>query len=195
MPIHFSIGFVIENRPRTPVEGVCGKAYTEAYVDGIASVQRELSAIASVVSEIICQWDIDMACDKDSGCCGECIDRELLCIGSGNDKTFLFSVFDQDGDEFDISAASEIVFSVSDGVIVGGNITAGGTVRFTKKMSLSEITIAGTGYQFLLDISPSDTDPLVNRDYYWDATVTTSAGKSYTVKSGVFRITKTNAGV
>lgn len=195
MPIHFSIGFVIEDRPRRQVDAVCGRAIVETAVNGFANAVRSVGARAVVYKEVICNWVVNSMCDDNNGCCGECIDRELICVGLGNSKRFLFSIFDQDGDEFDITAASEIVFSVSDGVMVGGNITAGGTERLTKKLSLSEITIAGTGYQFMLDISPSDTDPLVNRDYYWDATVTTGAGNVYTVKAGVFRITKTNAGI
>lgn len=127
--------------------------------------------------------------------CEGCISRATLCIGGDNDKRFLFSVYDENGDEVDISDAQEILFTVSDGVIVGGNLTAGGTVRIEKRLSDSEIVIAGTGYQFIVDIEPADTDDLVQNNNYWDASVTISSGEVYTVKAGIFRVTQTNAGV
>lgn len=127
--------------------------------------------------------------------CGGCISRTVLCIGSGNDKRFLFSVFDDNNDEVDISASSEIVFSVSDGQLIAGNMNAGGIIRIEKRLSTGEVVLAGTGYQFLVNISPSDTELLMGLDNYFDATVTTSGGESYTVKAGLFRVTKTNAGV
>lgn len=127
--------------------------------------------------------------------CGQCISRQLLCIGSGNDKSFLFSVMDENDDEVDISAASEIVFSVSDGVIVGGNLNAGGTVRFEKKLTDGDVIIAGSGYQFIVAVDASDTSQLVQLNNYWDVTVTLAGGEVYTVKAGIFRVTKTNAGI
>jgi hypothetical protein len=127
--------------------------------------------------------------------CGGCISRQLLCIGLNNNKSFLFSVLDENGDEVDISAASEILFTVSDGVIIGSNLEAGGTVRFEKRLSDGDIIVAGTGYQFMVDITPADTELPVKSDSYWDVTVTTSSGNTYTVKAGIFRVTKTNAGI
>lgn len=127
--------------------------------------------------------------------CGGCISRALLCIGGGNDKRFLFSVLDELHDEVDISGASEIVFSVSDGIMIGGNINAGGTLRFEKKLSDGGVVIAGTGYQFVVDIGPADTALLVKSDNYFDVTITTSGGEVYTIKAGIFRVTQTNAGI
>lgn len=126
--------------------------------------------------------------------CG-CITRANICIGIRNDKRFVFNVFDQDGDEFDVSAATEIVLSVSDGVDVGGNITAGGTVRFEKKLSLGGVIVAGTDYQVIVDVSRTDTKTLVRSSNYYDLTVTTSSGLNYTVCSGVFTLISTNAGI
>lgn len=130
-----------------------------------------------------------MNCD-----CGDCIPRETLCIGGGNSKRFLFSVLDQDGDEFDISAATQISFIVSDGVWVSGNLTAGGQVRIQKLLTSGGVAIAGTGYQFIVDILPTDVELLQSDNNYWDATVTTAAGNVYTVKAGIFRVTQTSAG-
>lgn len=126
--------------------------------------------------------------------CGNCIPRQLLCMGRGNSKRFVFSVMDQDGDEVDISGASEIVFSVSEGLRVSGNIYAGGNEYFRKTLSGGDVLIAGTGYQFIVDIEPEDTELVSFTDSYYDATITTSSGNVYTVKSGVFRIIPTNAG-
>lgn len=127
--------------------------------------------------------------------CDGCISRQLLCIGLNNNKSFLFSVLDENGDEVDISTASEILFTVSDGVIIGSNLEAGGIVRIEKRLTDGDITISGTGYQFIVDVIPADTELLVRSDSYWDATVTTSSGNVYTVKAGIFRVTKTNAGI
>ena len=64
MPIHFSIGFVAETRPRRQFESICGTAYIE--------------------QEIYARWvRSGMCCDK-VGCCGDCVQRELICVGSGN---------------------------------------------------------------------------------------------------------------
>lgn len=38
MPIHFSIGFVLENWPKRRVDSVCAKANTEEKVEAIAAV-------------------------------------------------------------------------------------------------------------------------------------------------------------
>lgn len=127
--------------------------------------------------------------------CGGCISRQLLCIGLNNNKSFLFSVLDENGDEVDISTASEILFAVSDGVIVGSNLEAGGALRFEKRLTDGDIIIAGTGYQFIVDVSAADTLLPVKSDNYWDVTVTTSSGLAYTIKAGIFRVIKTNAGI
>lgn len=127
--------------------------------------------------------------------CGSCVSRETLCIGGHNSKDFLFSVLDVDGDEFDISGASEIEFVVSDGVWISGNVSAGGVRRIVKKLSDGGVVIAGTGYQFIVEVNPADVDLLEYENNYWDVTVTTSSGKVYTVKAGLFRVTQTNAGI
>lgn len=124
-----------------------------------------------------------------------CISRQELCIGAGNHKRFLFSVFDSDGDEMDISGATEIVMRVSDGEWIGGSLYASNTQRFEKRLTDGEVTIAGTGYQFIIDITPADTDLLVMRLNYYDVTVHTSSGMIYTIKAGPFKVTPTNAGI
>ena len=171
----FSIGFVLEKSPKRQFETICSNAYTE--------------------QEIKVTWDRSVMCNGNNGCCGECVSRQLLCIADGNSKRFIFSVFDEKGDEFDISDIEDIVFSVSDGVMMAGGMYAGGTIRFEKKLSTTGITLAGTGYQFIVDISPADLEGLVNRDNYFEATLTTSSGNVYTVKAGILRITKTNVGI
>lgn len=125
--------------------------------------------------------------------CG-CVSRANLCIGLNNDKRFVFSIYDQDGDEFDVSAATDISFSVSDGIEVGGNVLAGGTVRFEKTLLTSGVAIAGTGYQVVVDVTDADTITLVKSRSYYDLTVTTSSGLKYTVSAGVFTLISTNAG-
>lgn len=125
--------------------------------------------------------------------CGGCISRNPLCIGMGNNKRFVFEVKDSDGGYFSVAGATSIVFSVSDGVSVGGNIIAGGVERFRLTIG-SGVTLAGTGSHIIVDVTPSNLDFLVKLDNYYDLTVTTSGG-TYTVSAGLFRVTATNAGI
>lgn len=126
--------------------------------------------------------------------CNGCIPRQTLCMGRGNSKRFLFSVLDSDGDEFDVSSAAAIEFVISDGVWLSGNLGAGGIRRVVKSLTAGGVTIAGTGYQFAVDVTPADTGLLVNENNYWDVTVTNSAGGVYTVSAGIFRVIDTSLG-
>lgn len=125
--------------------------------------------------------------------CGGCISRNTLCVGMGNNKRFVFEVKDSDGGYFSVAGATSIVFSVSDGVSVSGNIVAGGIERFRLTLG-SGVTIAGTGNHIIVDVIPANLDLLVKLDNYYDLTVTTSGG-IYTISAGLFRVIATNAGI
>jgi len=118
--------------------------------------------------------------------CGGCISRGLICIPRGNDTSIIFDVHDDDGDEFDISGATEIIFIVAGGEVTSGNMGPGGAVLIDKRLSDGEITIAGTGYQFSVAILAADTDGFDKQDNYYEAEVTTSTGLKKTVSSGLF---------
>lgn len=113
--------------------------------------------------------------------CVSCHESGLICIPRGDDCTVVFTVRenDCDGDFFDISGASEIVFIVAD--------TFDGTVRITKRLSTGGISIAGNGYQFWTAITDTETATLVRTNNYFEAQVTTSLGLKKTVARGVFK--------
>lgn len=101
--------------------------------------------------------------------------------------SILFSVRDDDDDEFDISGASEITFIVAAGVWIGGNITPGGTVLVEKRLTDGEITIAGTGFQFVVDIESADTADFTQTNNYYEVRVEASGGNAKTVSAGLFK--------
>lgn len=45
MPIHFSIGFVVESHPRRQFETVCATAYIEEYVDARICAVENVSVV------------------------------------------------------------------------------------------------------------------------------------------------------
>lgn len=130
-------------------------------------------------------WPTGLKCD----CCNRgitCIHRGFICAPRGDDVTVLFSVFDQDKDEFDISGASEIVFIVADGQVVGGNVYPGGSILIEKRLTTGGIVLAGTDYQFLVNITDEETDALTKVKLYYEVQLTTSAGLKKTISAGIF---------
>lgn len=88
---------------------------------------------------------------------------------------------------FDISAASEIVFMVSDGEWISGSISPGGTPRITKLLTSGQIVISTNLYQFRVIINNADTIPLIAEHNYYEVEVTASNGRKYTVSNGLFK--------
>ena len=119
--------------------------------------------------------------------CGSCVSRGFICVPRGDDMSILFSVRDDDDDEFDISGASEITFIVAAGVWIGGSITPGGAVLLEKRLTDGEITIAGTGFQFVVDIDGADTADFTQTNNYYEVRVETSGGNAKTVSAGLFK--------
>lgn len=113
------------------------------------------------------------------GLCGACIRPGVICAPRGDDVFVIFSVYDTDDDEFDLTGATEIILLVAD--------SKGGTVRFTKSLTGGEIQIGGTLYQFMVTITDDDTGSLVNTNNYYEVQVTTSAGLKKTVSAGLFK--------
>lgn len=135
-------------------------------------------------------WPTGYSCECGVWDCS-CIHRGFICAPRGDDSRLIVSVVDSDGDEFDIIGASEIVFIVADGMIVGGNTYPGGTVLIEKRLSDGEITIAGTGWQYVVDLSDTETAALPRNNLYYETQVTTSAGLKKTVSAGIFRAENT----
>lgn len=118
------------------------------------------------------------ACD-----CQGCISRGSICAPKGDDTRILFTVLDDDGDEFDISGATEIVFIVADSI--------NGEVRIVKRLSDGDISISTNQYQFYLTVTAAETASLPRGKNYYEAQITTSAGLKKTVSHGLFRATET----
>ena len=118
--------------------------------------------------------------------CGGCVTGGGICVPRGDDTTVIFYVYDSDDSQYDISGATEIVFIVAEGVVVGGNIGPGGAVLIEKRLSLGEIVIAGTLFQFTVAIDAADTTGFAISRNYYEVQVTTSSGLKKTVANGVF---------
>lgn len=124
-------------------------------------------------------------CDCQSSACETCPPRGFICVPKGDDCVVVMTVKenDCDGEYFDISGASEIVFVVADEL--------GGTVRITKKMSLAEVSISTNLYQFYFTVTASNTAALVRQSNYFECQVTSAAGLKKTVLTGIFKATDT----
>lgn len=152
--MHFSIGFVAHGSPRRPVISLCGR-YTDRWeVDGF--------------------WPRDDGMICNSG--DQCIKPGFICAPQGDDVLVVFSIYDTDGDEFDLTGASEIVFAVSD--------YRRGTVRIVKRLSDGEVQISTNGYQFAVTLTDDDTIAPVHVKNYYEVQVTNSAGLKRTVSAG-----------
>lgn len=135
-------------------------------------------------------WPTGYSCECGVWNCS-CIYRGFICAPRGDDSRIIVSVYDTDGDEFDIIGSSEIVFIVADGEFVGGNTYPGGTVLIEKRLSDSDIIIAGTGWQYVVDLTADETAALPRTNLYYETQVTTSAGLKKTVSAGIFKAENT----
>lgn len=161
MPI-FSIGFVVSDSPGTSVSGLCATAIVEWPVRAIWKVGGFMNC----------------GCD-DIGC----IQPGYICAPSGDDLRVVVSVYDQDGDEYDLSGATEIVFAVYD--------QKGGQFRFAKRLSDGEVVLAGTMFQAVIYLTDDDTILPVRVKNYYEVRVTNSAGEHKTVSAGLYRAERT----
>ena len=182
--MHFSIGFVAHATPRRAVQAVCGRASDNWPVDARLADVWKVDARYAAIWNVTGYWPredgLNMSCEcEDTGC----IKLGVICAPQGDDVRVLFSVYDTDGDEFDISGATEIVFLVA--------AERGGVVYFTKRLSLGQAGISTNGYQFWVDVTDTDSVLPIARVNYYEAQVTTSAGLKKTVSAGSYIATKT----
>lgn len=167
MPIHLSIGFTLDDSPRKAYVAECGIANVESHVSGI--------------------WSREKGCGMGVNCsCGGCISRGAICVPRGDDRRVIFSVKDSDGDEYDISGASEIVFIIAEGLNMSGNVYPGGSVIVEKRLTTGGIVLAGTGYQFVVLLDTVDTADLPAMRMYYEARITSAGGEQYTISNGLF---------
>lgn len=56
MPIHFSIGFVVESRPRRQFETVCATAYIEEEISAVLVSSEGVSSSMCMQQEVTACW-------------------------------------------------------------------------------------------------------------------------------------------
>ena len=155
---------------------------------GFVSYARPRVAIVAECAQAIIEWPVRAVWQRSNGMnCGchqsACIPPGHVCAPAGDDLRVLFSVYDTDGDEYDLTGADEIVFAVAD--------YKGGTVRIVKRLSDGDIAISTNGYQFLVYLTGDDTAEPVRRKNYYEVRVTSDTGENKTVSQGVYDATRT----
>ena len=60
MPTHFSIGFVVERRPKRSYEGVCAVADDVDVFEAAACTEQSVSAVAGNIQRVIVTWPRDL---------------------------------------------------------------------------------------------------------------------------------------
>lgn len=180
--MHFSVGFVAYPSPRRAFVAECGVLLEANAVEALALDQWKVSG------RVYDEWNVTGYWPREDGMICECEDTGCIKLGSicapqGDDIRVIFSIFDTDGDEYDISGATEIVF------MVAGEL--GGPVHFVKRMSAGEIGISTNGYQFWVDVTDTDSVLPIRKVNYYEVQVTTSAGLKKTVSAGSYIATKT----
>ena len=169
MPTFFSIRFAADSTPVGASLAVCARLTEDVNIMGF--------------------WPNDLDCMPPNTC--GCIKTGYICAPRGDDTRVVVSVYDTDGDEFDLAGTSEIVFIVADGELIGGNMNPGGSVLIEKRLTTSGIQLAGTGYQFIVTLTDTETATLPRVNLYFEARVTTSAGLNKTVLAGIFKAENT----
>lgn len=111
-----------------------------------------------------------------------CIKQIKLCIGQNNDKSFLFTAYDQSGDLLDVAGASEITFIISQKVnsaILLSKTLGGGTVTLNN------------AHQFTVAISDTESGALPLGSLYCEVGIVSSGGEKYTLGAGPFVVEDT----
>lgn len=111
--------------------------------------------------------------------------RGLIIVPRGDSARVRFSVYDEDGNPFDVSAAIEIEF------IVAADTSS--PVIYTRKLSGGAITASGNTLTVFISSDLSKL-PMNNKNYFELAVQLTSTQRR-TVASGVYRATDTVLGL
>lgn len=121
-----------------------------------------------------------------------CVPRGFICAPRGDDAKIVFDVYDEDGDEYDLTGATQIAFVVAAGRDFGGYVMHSGfPVHIVKRLTTGGVTILPSLYQFEVNLSSAETGALPVAHLYYEARVTNSSGKSRTVSLGNFHSTPT----
>lgn len=122
----------------------------------------------------------------------DCGHRGFVCVPRGDDARLVFDIYDEDGDEYDLTGSTEIVFVVAYGRDFGGHVMHSGfPVYIVKRLTTGGVTILPTLYQFEVNLSSAETGDLPVAHLYYEARVTNSNGQSRTVSLGNFHSTPT----
>jgi len=111
-----------------------------------------------------------------------CIKKIDLCIGQGNDKSFLFTARDQSGALLDVSGAQEIT------MIVAAKVTSAPII--TKTLTGGTITL-NNAHQFTAAFTDTQTASLSPEVLYCEVGIVSATGMKYTLGAGPFRVQDT----
>lgn len=117
------------------------------------------------------------------GC--DCPAIGVICIPKGDAIRVVVDVRENtcDGDLFDISDVSEVVFAVADEV--------GGVVRIVKRMSTGGVALSTNDYQLYFTVTSAESNSVVRNTNYFEIRAFTAAGLPKTILTGVFKSPET----
>lgn len=133
------------------------------------------------------QWGFVMCgCsdDRNGGC--DFPARGVICVPRGDAMRVVVDVRENtcDGELFDISSLSEIVFAVYD--------ENGGANRIEKRLSTGGVTISTNDYQFYFTVTNAESASVVNQTSYFEITAFTASGLQKTILCGTFKSPETS---
>lgn len=156
-----STGFVIPANPPQPVYCVTGKRI----------VSQSVTAI----------WNHDCSPRGNP----VLIEKQNIACPQRNDRRFLITIRDQNGNLEDVSGANEITF------IVGRSVTVAPII--TKTRGGGGITLT-TNSQLQIDITDVESASLATGRNYYEILVESSSGDKQTVLAGAFIVEDTRIG-
>lgn len=108
-----------------------------------------------------------------------------ICIPRGDAVRVVVDVRENacDGDLFDVSDVSDVVFAVADEV--------GGVVRIVKRMSTGGIALSTNDYQLYFTVTSAESNSVVRNTNYFEIRAFTAAGLPKTILTGVFKSPET----
>lgn len=106
-----------------------------------------------------------------------------LSIAAGDDKSFLFTAYDEDGELLDISGASQITFIIA---------RRSGAVLLEKVIGAG--VLINNANQFTVEITDFDSADLPVGVLYCEAHLVNATGKKYTIGAGPFTVARSIIG-
>ena len=115
-----------------------------------------------------------------------CLPGNVFCIPRGDYMMFIITVVDEVGDLVDITSFIEIEYIVA--------ASQGGTIELTKKLTLGDVTIDGTGSAFTFELTEAESKALSANILYHECRLTNASNEGQTVIAGTFRSPDTMLG-